>query len=290
MKFPGLVFYFILSFVSVSQAQFCNGSLGDPIINVTFGTTPNILSPSVTTFSYGRGCPKKGEYTLGNLIFGCGETPDAHSWHMLAGDHTHDLNGQFMLVNAESTKGIIHRDTATQICGNTNYQFSAWIANVMEKILACGGTPVLPNITFNVTTLSGQLLATTNTGDIPLEDSRVWKQYGLTFSTPPGVNAVILTLSTDPKFGCGSAFVIDDITFSVCGPSVTATIDDSKDPANVCADYTNPFLLKGSFSSGFNNPAAQWQSSLDSGKTWSNISGQTGLSYQIPHRLSLIHI
>ena len=284
MKFPGLVFYFVLCFIPVSQAQFCNGSLGDPIINVTFGTTSTMLSPTVTTFNYARGCPKKGEYTIGNLIFGCGETPDAHSWHMLAGDHTHDVNGQFMLVNAESTKGVIHIDTVTQLCGNTNYQYSAWIANVMEKILACGGTPVLPNITFNVTTLSGQVLATTNTGDIPMEDSRVWKQYGLTFTTPSDVNGVILTLSTDPKNGCGSAFVVDDITFSVCGPLVSATIDDSKDPANVCADYTNPFILKGSYSSGFNNPSAQWQSSLDSGKTWSNIPGETALSYQIPHR------
>ncbi|MDQ6904119.1 MAG: gliding motility-associated C-terminal domain-containing protein [Bacteroidota bacterium] len=284
LKLPGLVFYFLLSFTPLTQGQFCNGSLGDPIINVTFGTTSSMLSPTVTTFSYARGCPKKGEYTTGNLIFGCGETPDAHSWHMLAGDHTHNLNGQFMLVNAESTKGVIHTDTATQLCGNTNYQYSAWIANVMEKVLACGGAPILPNITFSVTTLSGQVLATTNTGDIPMEDSRVWNQYGLTFTTPPDVNAVILTLSTNPKFGCGNAFVVDDITFSVCGPAVTATIDGSKDPANVCADYTNPFKLNASYSSGFNNPSAQWQSSLDSGKTWSNIPGENALSYQIPHR------
>lgn len=283
MKFLGLLCYSFLGLISISQAQLCNGSLGDPIVNITFGTAHIILPKTVTTYDYVRGCPLKGQYTIQNLIFGCGETPSAHSWHLLAGDHTRDLNGQFMLVNAESTPGIIHLDTA-EVCGNTNYQYAAWIANVMEKNLACGGHPILPNVTFTVSTLSGQLLATSNSGDLPLEDSKVWKQFGLTFTTPPNVSTVILSLSTNPKTGCGSAFAVDDITFSICGPSVSATIDGSKDPANVCADYTNPFILKGSYSAGFNAPAVQWQNSLDTGKTWIDITGETTLSYHVPHR------
>ena len=154
----------------------------------------------------------------------------------------------------------------------------------MEKILACGGNPVLPNITFTVSTLSGQVLATSNSGDLPMEDSKVWKQFGLTFTTPPNINSVILSLTTNPKPGCGSAFAVDDITFNMCGPPVTVTIDGSKGPTNVCADYSNPFILTGTYSSGFNDPVVQWQNSLDSGKTWIDIAGEATLSYHIPHR------
>lgn len=284
MKFPGLVFYFILSFIPLSQAQLCTGSLGDPIVNITFGTESQKLPSGVTTFDFVGGCPGKGQYTMGNLILGCGETLSAHSWFLQAGDHTRDLNGQFMLVNAESTPGVIHLDTALNLCGNTHYQYSAWITNVMEKVLACGGNPILPNIIFSVSTLSGQVIASGTTGDIPLEDSRVWRQYGITFTTPPAVNAVILTLSTHPPYGCGSAFAVDDITFSICGPSVSATIDGSPGPAGVCADYTNPFLLSGTYSSGFIDPAVQWQISADTGRTWVNIEGAATTSYQIPRR------
>jgi hypothetical protein len=284
MKFPGLVFYFILSFIPLSQAQLCTGSLGDPIVNITFGMASQKLPGGVTTFDFVGGCPGKGQYTMGNLILGCGETPSSHFWFLQAGDHTRDLNGQFMLVNAESTPGVIHLDTALNLCGNTHYQYSAWITNVMEKVLACGGNPILPNIIFSVSTLSGQVIASGTTGDIPLEDSRVWRQYGITFTTPPAVNAVILTLSTHPPYGCGSAFAVDDITFSICGPSVSATIDGSPGPAGVCADYTNPFLLSGTYSSGFIDPAVQWQISADTGRTWVNIEGAATTSYQIPRR------
>ncbi|MEP7230007.1 MAG: gliding motility-associated C-terminal domain-containing protein [Ginsengibacter sp.] len=283
--FYGLFFFLLLFTVNITRAQLCNGGLSDPIVNVTFGNTPAMLTGFTTTYHYVRGCPAKGEYTLSNLIFGCGETPAAHSWYMLAGDHTGGQNGQYMLVNAESRPGTIHQDTATGLCGNTIYQYSAWIANVMQKF-ACGGNPVLPNITFTVSTLSGQVLQTYNTGDLPIEDARIWKQFGLSFTTPVNVGDVILSLSTDPVFGCGSAFVVDDITLSMCGPKLAVTLDGLVQDGNVCADYTNPFVLNGMYDAGFNDPVFQWQQSADTGVTWSDIAGATTLAYQIPHRLS----
>ncbi len=283
--FYGLLLFLLLFTVNVTKAQLCNGGLSDPIVNITFGNTPAMLTGFTTTYQYVRGCPAKGEYTLSNLIFGCGETPAAHSWYMLAGDHTGNQNGQFMLVNAESRPGIINQDTATGLCGNTVYQYSAWIANVMQKF-ACGGNPVLPNITFTVSTLSGQVLQTYNTGDLPVEDVRTWKQLGLSFTTPANVSDVILSLSTDPVYGCGSAFVVDDITLSMCGPKVTVTLDGLVQDGNVCADYTNPFILGGTYDAGFNDPVFQWQQSVDTGTTWSDIAGAATLAYKIPHRLT----
>ncbi|MCW3080834.1 gliding motility-associated C-terminal domain-containing protein [Segetibacter sp.] len=286
------LFLFLLIFsISISlKAQVCNGGSGDPIVNVTFGTSQAPLSTKKTSLSFVGGCPfDTGSYTIRNLIFGCGENPQARSWHMLAGDHTRDVNGQYMLVNASWALGlthspvIIHLDTATALCPNTTYQYSAWLANVMGN-LACGGNPLLPDITFTVSSISGVVLATSTSGKLPVRDGRIWQQNGLTFTTPPNVDAVILTLSTDPERGCGNAFVVDDITLSVCGPAVQATIDGKTEPANVCADYANPFILNGSYSNGFRDPVVQWQNSVDRGNTWRDMPGITTLSYAIPRR------
>jgi gliding motility-associated-like protein len=149
---------------------------------------------------------------------------------------------------------------------------------------ACGGQPQLPNITFTVSSLSGTVLATANSGALPINpDGRVWKQYGLTFTTPPAVDAVVLTLSIAAQRGCGNAFIVDDITFSMCGPAVDASVGGQTD-VRLCADYTNLVVLKGSFGSGFRDPVVQWQNSLDSGKTWVDLAGVTTLNYTMPHR------
>ena len=263
----------------ILQAQLCNGNLGDPIINITFGTGGSKLPASVTSFEYSGGCPPKGKYTVDNFFLGCGD----RSWFLLAGDHTRDVGGSFMAVNAESTTGSVYIDTAYGLCGNTTYQFSAWIMNVMQKI-TCGGTAVLPNITFTVETISGISLATYNTGNIPITEDKIWKQYGLSFKTGPDISEVVLTIKTTPVYGCGSSFAIDDIIFGMCGPSVTTTLDGNIGDVDVCAGYTNSFILKSSYAPGFTDPAVQWQNSIDSGKTWQNITGAITTKYAIPRR------
>lgn len=270
---------FFLADAMVVHAQMCNGSLGDPVVNVTFGIAHKELGNGNTDFSYVRACPKKGEYTIQNLIFGCGD----HDWYMLAGDHTGDENGQYMLVNSESTSGIVYRDTARGLCANTTYQFSAWIANVMQDF-ACSGDPVLPNITMKVSTLSGQVLDSLVTGDLQIETQRTWIQFAFLVTAPPGNDQLVLSLETNPPFGCGGGFVLDDIMFTMCGPKVRALLDGQMQDGNVCADYTDPFILTAQYDNGLAQPAFQWQQSLDSGKTFSDIIGETALTYKIPRR------
>lgn len=263
----------------ILQAQLCNGNLGDPIINITFGTGGSKLPVAVTSFEYAGGCPAKGQYTVSNFLLGCGD----RTWFLLAGDHTHDEGGSFMAVNAESTPGTVYINTANGLCGNTTYQFSAWITNVMQKI-TCGGSAILPNITFTVETISGVSLATYNTGNIPITEDKIWNQYGLSFKTPADISDVILTIKTAPVYGCGSSFAIDDIILGMCGPAVITTLDGNTDAVDVCAGYTNSFILNSSYAPGFTDPAVQWQNSIDSGKTWQNIAGATTTMYAIPQR------
>jgi gliding motility-associated-like protein len=271
-------------FSLAAKAQTCAGSLGDPVINETFGTGNYQLSPDKTTYTYTGGCPSKETYTTSGFLFGCGNK----TWVQMVGDHTPgDLNGNYMMVNAESTPGIVYKDTAKDLCGNTTYQFGMWVTSVMTKY-ACGGHAVLPNLKYQIKTLSGVTLASDSTGDLPIVEDREWKFYGLSLTTPSNISDAIVSITIDPAYGCGSGFALDDISLRPCGPSISATIDGTTGPAEVCADYTNPFIMNASYSPGFADPVLQWQESVDTGKTWVDIPGETTRSYAIPHRTSAV--
>ncbi|TKK69262.1 gliding motility-associated C-terminal domain-containing protein [Ilyomonas limi] len=272
--------FLFLSFVA--KAQLCNNNLGDPIINVTFGTVHAPLPPNATTYDYVGGCPSKGQYTINDFLFGCGGY-----WVQMTGDHTSgDLNGNYMMVDAESTPGLVHLDTARGLCSGLSYQFAAYITNIMTDGHTCDGHALLPNLTFSVEDFAGNILATYNTGDIPITNEKKWVQYGFVFQTPASVSDVILKITANAQYGCGNAFAIDDITLALCGPAVDVTIDGTKDDQNVCANYTNPFVMKGTYSAGFTDPATQWQNSVDTGKTWQDIPGAITATYTVPHRMS----
>lgn len=276
----------LFSFLMMGQmvmAQLCSGTLGDPVINMTFGAGSNFNLPkNTTTFERTDGCPGKGQYVISNFLFGCGNNNDK-SWIKMIGDHTGNLNGNYMLINAESTPGTVFTDTANNLCSNTNYVFSGWVSNAMQNF-TCGGNPVLANLTFTIRQLDGTIIATGSTGDIPVADDKIWIEYGVAFTTSSNTQAVIAEITTNPTTGCGSGFVIDDITLRSCGPLSTITLDGSTAPGYVCADYTNAFILQGNVSVGFASPAVQWQSSNDSGKTWQDIKGATTTTYAIPRR------
>ena len=265
----------------ITHAQLCTGSLGDPVINETFGAGFNKLPVYKTSFDNVNGCPPKGAYTLSNFLFGCGN----RTWGQMVGDHTGDYNGNYMLVNAESTPGTVYRDTAKGLCSNTFYQFGVYITTVMTK-LACSGNPVLPNIKYMISTLQGTVLALDSTGFLAVADEKSWKLYGLSFVAPAGVSDVVISITVTPAYGCGSAFALDDITLRACGPSLSASIDGSPGPAEVCANYKDPFIITAAYSAGFADPVLQWQRSTDSGKTWVDIAGETGASYAVTRRSS----
>jgi gliding motility-associated-like protein len=285
MKYFTPLLCFFSCLCTTATAQLCSGNLGDPIINQTFGSGRGFVFPAnATTFTKSGGCPAKGQFLISNFVFGCGNNNDK-SWIQMIGDHTRDYNGNYMLVNAENSPGTVYTDTAKNLCENTNYVFSAWIANAMQTI-TCGGNAVPANLIMTIKKLDGTVLVSTATGDILIENDRVWKQYGTSFICPPNTSTVIVSITAIPKPGCGSGFVLDDITFRSCGPAVTVTLDGSTEPANVCADYTAPFILRGVFSPGFSDPHVQWQSSFDTGKNWIDISGANTLTYAVPRRMT----
>src|ERR1051325_7581784 len=125
--------------VNPVNAQLCTGSLGDPVVHITFGaggnSGPSLRAASTTYTFINQDCPNDGSYTVYNSTFGC----FGNTWHNISEDHTPgDQNGYFMLVNASFTPGDFYVDTIKGLCTNTTYEFAAWVVNVLRPI-GCGG-------------------------------------------------------------------------------------------------------------------------------------------------------
>ena len=124
-------FYAILLFTLFASAAYsqCNGSLGTPILNETFGSGTSQFGPplpgGVTTMQYiANACPEDGYYSIVNYTTGCfGE------WYTTT-DHTGDPNGYFMLIDANFQPSDFFVQTVNGLCGGTTYLFSSWIINM----------------------------------------------------------------------------------------------------------------------------------------------------------------
>ncbi|MEO7120286.1 MAG: gliding motility-associated C-terminal domain-containing protein [Ginsengibacter sp.] len=279
LKSSFAIFIFSFIFSAKINAQLCQGSLGDPVVNITFGAGQNPGPPLGGTTNYiyvANDCPADGYYTIANSTNNC----FGGTWHSLPQDHTPgDVNGYMMVVNASFQPGDFFVKTVDGLCPNTTYEFAAWIYNVLQSF-ACGGNGIKPNITFNIETATGTILKSYNTGDIPTGSD--WEQYGFFFSTSTGVNSVVLRLTNNAPGGCGNDLLLDDITFRACGPLVTANISGSPDSVNVCTGDSAAFTFLANVSAGYNDPVYQWQSSSDSGTSWANIAGAVNASYLRP--------
>lgn len=267
----------IFIFVQKTSAQICNGSLGDPIVNITFGAGTNPGAPltaATTSYQYlSIDCPNDGFYAIRNSTNAC----FGNTWHSTT-DHTGDANGYFMLVNASIQPSAFYLDTVRNLCGNTTYEFAAWILNIL-KPTACGGTGNQPNLTFSIERTDGTLLQSYNTAQIPATNSPQWKQFGFFFTTPSAATDVVLRIINNAQGGCGNDLALDDITFRACGPQITASIAGTPSSSvSICEGTNQNYTFNGNVSVGFNNPVVQWQQQTDGG-VWSDIPGATSLNY-----------
>jgi len=269
------VLLFFLINISKANAQLCQGSLGDPVVNITFGSGANPGPPlgSITSYNYANhDCPDDGYYTIANSTSSC----FGNTWHSVQNHTPGDINGYMMVINASFNPGDFFVKTVSDLCPNTTYEFASWIYNVLQPY-ACNGNGIKPNITFSIETTTGSVLKTYETGDIPFGSD--WTQYGFFFSTTTSVNSVVLRMTNNAPGGCGNDILLDDITFRACGPLVTANISGAHDSVNVCTGDNSVFTLVANVSAGYTDPVYQWQVSKDGGNTWANIAGAVNTTY-----------
>ena len=282
MKIIACICIFMYSLEDI-RAQLCTGSLGDPTVHITFGAGANpgpALSPSVTGYSYvTKTCPDEGEYTLVNNSFDC----FSQNWHVIPADHTpNESSGYFMLINSAASPGEFYVNTVNGLCPNTTYEFALWAMNVLRPA-SCNGDDLDPNLTFKIETTNGTLLANYNTNDIAKTLATGWRPLGVFFTTPPGVTSVRFRIINNTPGGCGNDLAIDDITLSPCGPKVTSRVNaNNSDHIDACFNANTSFQLSSTISSGFQNPAVQWQKSIDGGISWIDITGANSPSYTTP--------
>ncbi len=225
----------------MAGAQTCTGSLGDPIVNVTFGSGqsfgPPLPANTTSALNYvAATCPNDGYYSILNYTSGC--FANDVTWHTTT-DHTGDTNGYFMLVNASYEPSNFYIQTINGLCEGTTYQFAAWMLNM------CSVSGTLPNITLTIEKMDGSILGSYNTGDIPIINPATWRQYGFNFTTPPNVSAVVLRMRNNAPGGVGNDIGLDDITFRPIGPAVSiSAINFTGDPVSVCTGDTSGIIFR----------------------------------------------
>jgi gliding motility-associated-like protein len=253
------------------HAQLCPGSLGDPVVDINFDAGSGGMNyKPANGYTYSSlSCPIDGSYIITNSTTGC----FGGTWFTVKADHTGN-GGNFMLVNASVQPADFFLTTITDLCPNTNYEFAAWIMNVLT--LRSG---IRPNVTFTIELPDGTILQRYDTGDILQTDQPQWKQYGFYFSTPADNAVIVLRMRNNAPGGIGNDLALDDITFRPCGPTILSQIVNNSDTLHFCEDNRDTYALSSDASSAYTNPAFQWQQSPDSGKTWTDIPGATSPVY-----------
>jgi len=218
--------FFASVFLLITNVCFCQ-SLGDAIVNITFGAGTNKFggklpaASGTTTYTYfddalypGQKFPLDGQYTITNTTTGINLT-----WVSTA-DNTGDPGGYFMLVNAANTPGIFYTRQVTELCAGTKYQFGAFIKNMFS---VGGGNP--PNVKFQIETETGVIIQQYNTGDIAADN--VWHGHNMEFTTPANTGIIVLKMINNGPGGFGNDLAIDDITFRPYGDPVQVVFDQS---------------------------------------------------------------
>ncbi|MGK6350832.1 gliding motility-associated C-terminal domain-containing protein [Parapedobacter sp. DT-150] len=254
------------------QAQ-C-GSTGDPIVNITFGTSDNPdLGGGTTTYllnEYGQ--LNDGEYRLASNV-----NQGRQDWQTFS-DHTNIGQGMMLVANASYEPGEFYRIRVSGLCEATRFRFSAWIASA-NRVEECGGNPIPPNVRFAIEDLAGNIVAESSSGEIPPSAQNPWREHGFEFDTGDQTE-FYLVLTNDNPGGCGNDLAIDDIQFRPCGPQITLEMDPTLKQADTlffCEGATDPIHISSEISSDESyatTPAFQWQTRQNGQNAWVDLPGE----------------
>lgn len=241
--------------------------------------SPNMgvpLDAGITTYRYETTIPvEDGGYGIRKQVEGHGGSNGA--WHQIT---DHSGSGYMMLINASYEPGLFYQKTITDLCQGTSFYFSAWVANLMKPTAGGEKDPDLKFVILNPDTR--EVIGAYTTGLLPRYTNPTWEEYGIHFALPSGVSSVVLQIFNNAEGGNGNDLVLDDITFSICGPPLNTYVTGMyQNGPNVCSG--KQVALRAELpNGGFNDPAFQWQFGSDTTE-WQDIAGAGGTNYTIPN-------
>ncbi|MEJ8817899.1 T9SS type B sorting domain-containing protein [Lacibacter sp. H407] len=265
----------VVSFLLLNQQLIAQCS-GNVLFYENFGggissplTGPR-LPAGVTTYSFDSlGLVDDGQYGIrkttadiatGGRQFGV--------WHI---GTDRSSGGNMMIVNADYTAGKFYETTVANLCSGSQLYFSAWIANLIPL---GSNNPLDPIIRFEISSAtSGNVLQTFNTPSISRFSNFTWERFGFLFALPAGETSVILRIFNNQVGGLGNDLALDDIEFTLCGPTMSSSVSGTLLNTNdACVGSTVDLNINvaGGF---YSNPAYQWQ--FNNGTGWTNIPAAT---------------
>ncbi|MBX2888916.1 MAG: hypothetical protein KF829_09760 [Ferruginibacter sp.] len=289
-----------VSAASDAQGTFGKGTVKDRVAPLAFATTYTKQTLSANE-------PQDYNYSIVNNSSVTGSTnpaigvPNAARVFTLwdiNGDHTGAVNptignlpvapgtegGYMVLVNASYKTDTAYRETLSNLCPNTYYQFSAWIKNICPRC-SCDSTGkgsgsggflpaagndssgVKPNISFEI---DGKIYY--SSGDIKYNRASPWKKYGFTFLTGPTQTTADFLIRNNSPGGGGNDWALDDIVISHCGPSLAMNyapiaLGCTADPFEVRLSDTVRYKFNNSYIH------FKWQISNVGGTVWTDMTG-----------------
>lgn len=261
------ILFLLFSQFTLAQSV-CEGALGDPVININFGSGATDFGPALgsafTTYRFLQGTPEDGEYAIAKNTYGMHNQID-NGWHQISNHTPGDADGYMMLVNASDNPGTFYQTNISGLCPETTYEFAAWIINILNY------SGRKPNITFTIETSTGDILQRYVTGDIPDGTKIEWIKYATLFKTTDQTD-LVLKISNSGPGGVGNDIALDDITFRACGPVITPSIDGASPNINVCEGNSGNYKLAANVLSGYSNPVYKWQRNING--VWVDIAGE----------------
>lgn len=216
----------------------------------------------------------------------------------VCGDHTNAANpvkgnpptapgtrgGYMVIINASYKTDTAYRETLSNLCPDTYYEFSAYFRNICARCSSdsngrgsssAGFIPapgndssgVHPNISFIV---DGLMYYTS--GDILYSRTSPWVKYGFTFKTRPRQTSANFLIQNNSPGGGGNDWALDDIKVAHCGPSLHMNYNPfvlgcSASPFLVQLVDTVKYLFAGSY------VHFKWQKSNVGGTVWTDLTG-----------------
>ncbi len=243
--------------------------------------TGSRLPPGVTTYTFDSlGFVDDGEYgirkTTADIATGGRQF---NVWHI---GTDRSSGGNMMIVNADYTAGKFYETTVNNLCSGSQLYFSAWIANLIPL---GSSNPLDPILRFEVrSATSGNLIQEFVTSSIPRFSNFTWQRYGFPLALPAGETSVILRIFNNQVGGLGNDLALDDIEFTLCGPTMTTSQTGTYQNTNNACVGNNLQLSVNVAGGYYSTPAYQWQ--FNNGNGWTNIPFANTTSYSITNAQS----